>query len=65
MGKYSEAFQYITGHVSRQLEQCFKKDQSVCLMLDDADNLGPALACHFLLTVTGKAGGKTHKKYSC
>ena len=39
-----------------------KKDQIVCLMLDDPDNLGAALVCHFLLTAT--KGQKSMKQYS-
>ena len=33
-------------------------DEVVCLMVEDADNLGAALVCHFLLNKTKKVKGK-------
>ena len=59
-GKQKEGLRYMAHVCNKMLEASYKKDQVVCLMLDDPDNLGAALVCHFLLTLTG-AQSKTMK----
>ena len=63
VSKYEEAFQYISATTFKALEQARKKDQIVCLMFDDPNNLGAALICHFLLQTT-KSSIKSMKQYS-
>ena len=63
VSKYDEAFNYIAQVCTKALQTLMKKDTIVCLMVDDPDNLGAALVCHFLLTAT-KSSIKTMKQYS-
>ena len=61
-GKNGEAFKLISSLSTKAIQNLYKKDSIVCLMVDDPDNLGAALACHFLLTQT-KGQAKTMKQY--
>ena len=63
VSKYQEALEYLAMLCTKALETALKKEQVVCLMVDDPDNLGAALVAHFLLTAT-KASIKTMKQYS-
>ena len=62
-GKHAEAFDKIARECNRILEQVMKKDQTVCIMAEDPDNLGASLICHFLISLT-KGKTKVMKQYS-
>ena len=60
VSEYEDALNFITEACTSTLLALMKKDTIVCLMVDDPDNLGAALVCHFLLTAT-KSSIKTMK----
>ena len=51
---YEEAFRYVSEACSKALDKAMGSDEIVCMMCEDADNLGAALVSHFLLTKTKK-----------
>ena len=53
---YTDALKCLSEMCSKTLADQMKKDTVVCLMVDDPDNLGAALVCHFLLSVTSSSG---------
>lgn len=50
--KHQQAFSCIATEMNKALQESMKRDEVVCLMTDDPDNLGTALVCSFLLSET-------------
>ena len=63
VSKYEEAFDYISKITFQIFDEAMKKDQVVCLMIDEPNSLGAALVCHFVLQKT-KANIKNMRQYS-
>ena len=43
------AFEHISSHVLEIIEKAEKKNESICMMCADPDNLGAAISCMFLM----------------
>ena len=41
--------------MNQLIEESYKKEQTICLMCSDPDNLGAALVCHFLMNASKKS----------
>lgn len=49
-GRHSDALLSLASVTSPQIQKSRERRERVCLMTVDADNLGTALACHFIIS---------------